>query len=148
MKILFYKDIPEDDLFENRLIRTINFEGKTVSTLLRFASEDDSKEIEHLLNKINNQGLTEFDVVKRSYVHNNTLLGLNDLSTSEKVFIVAYLADKYKFNIYLLNDITSLTETTINLFLHEFIDSDYVNIAVKSKMSLYTFNSRVDRLKV
>lgn len=89
---------------------------------------EDAEPLADLLNKINNQGIYDINIHKYTYMHLGKKLWFDDLSTAEKVFLLAYAANKLKRTIYFNYDIKSLTKTTLKLFIKTFYSSPYVNV--------------------
>ena len=128
MNIILDKDIPDKALIECRVLTGISFGDRTVLKLMDSIKEVDERVILKLLNSINNQNIQSIDVRTYSYVHRNEKLVFSDLAKSEKLFLAAFATNYSKIEIYFCNELQSLTQRTLRLFLRTFKSSKYVNI--------------------
>lgn len=132
MNIVLYNEVPEQIIINNRLFNKISFANRSVMQMLNKIRDVDSKEILDMLNSINNQGLTDIDIRTYSYKRGDIELAFCDLSSAERLFLIAFAADRSKTEIYVDGEVQSLTMKTLRLFMDLFKDSKYVNIACNS----------------
>ncbi len=124
-------------------IRKIDFTLTRVKQLLTDVEGIDSNEVVSLLNEINDQNIQSMNLEKMEYIHRDQKLGFDKLSRAERVFLIAYIADKKKKNIYLHTDITQLTKKTLKLFFKKFYNSEYVNVVYDSALSDAFYNAMI-----
>ncbi len=105
----------------------------------------DPNEVVSLLNEINDQNIQSMNLEKMEYIHRDQKLGFDKLSRAEGVFLIAYIADKKKKNIYLHTDITQLTKKTLKLFFKKFYNSQYVNVVYDSTLSDAFYNAMIKK---
>ena len=86
------------------------------------------QELVTLLNKINNQGILEFNSSNRTYTNKAGVLPYGALCSAERLFVAAYFATVNKVNICITDFIKCLTKDALELFLNTFKSSDYVDI--------------------
>lgn len=126
---------PSTLVFDNGYIKEIYFADDKVIQIINKVGNTDKNELLDLLNSINNQGLQDIDIEKMRYKTQNKWLGFSCLSSAERIFLIAYLADKSAVKIYLHDDMTSLTKTSLRKFIKAFHNSEYVNIVYSSNIS-------------
>lgn len=132
INIFLYNEVPEQIIINNRLFNKISFANRSVMQMLNKIRDVDSKEILNILNSINNQGLTDIDIRTYSYKRGDIELAFCDLSSAERLFLIAFAADRSKTEIYVDGEVQSLTMKTLRLFMDLFKYSKYVNIACNS----------------
>lgn len=84
--------------------------------------------IQDTLNLINNQGIHNLDIVRRSYQIKDKQLYFSDLASSERLFLVAEAADISKTATIFIGEVGELTDKTLTKFFVRFSRSEYVNI--------------------
>lgn len=102
-----------------------------VQHILSKLSEESIGQLNNLLvenlNCIASQGIQRFNLRKRYYVKDDEVLPYSYLSSAERVFAVATVADYCKHPVYLSHDFWSLTLGTREKFRLLFGASEYVN---------------------
>lgn len=83
------------------------------------------------LNLINNQGITKIDLDAGYYYIGKNKYALSELSNSEKVFLIAILANLTDMHVAFYNCISSLTSTTFQMFIKVCKDNDLVSLVFK-----------------
>lgn len=132
MNIFLYNEVPEQIIINDRLFNKISFANRSVMQMLNKIRDVDSKEILDMLNSINNQGLTDIDIRTYSYKRGDIELAFCDLSSAERLFLIAFDADRSQTEICVDGEVQSLTMKTLRLFMDLFKDSKYVNIDCNS----------------
>lgn len=135
MQIKAIQDYDKKLKYQKNYIKRIDFADNTITKLLDYTEEIDNDKLLKIINSINNQNIQSIDLKTFSYVNRNEKIGFSKLSKAERVFLVAYMADLKKKEIYLHTDITQLTKKTLKLFIKTFANSSYVNIVYNSKTS-------------
>lgn len=88
-------------------------------------------EIVNVLNKINNQGVTSFNLVKGTYVMDDKIeLGFSNLSSGEILFLAAFAADRCKVHVFVNHYVQQLTRLSCALFFNMFGKSDFVDLVL------------------
>lgn len=129
MEIKLIDNIPQDIIMNNRFIRWINFANKTVVRLIDSLRDCPKEKILNVLNSINKQNIQDISIERRVYTHRGKEISFEEMANSEKLFLLAFAADYSKTKIYFCNEIESLTETVLKIFIDTFRYSQYVNIA-------------------
>ena len=132
MNIVLYNEVPEQIIINNRLFNKISFANDCIMHILDKIRDIDSKEILNMWNSINNQGLTDIDIKTYSYKRGDRKLTFSNLSNAERLFLIAFAADRSQTEIYVDGEVQSLTMKTLRLFMNLFGNSKYVNIACNS----------------
>lgn len=128
--LLDYKKELKQDRGKYLVFRTIDTRGINFVELVNRAKNlDVNTDICHALNSIGNQGIESIDVNVGYYYLKGQRLPISELANSEKVFLVACLAEKSKTSIVIADCITSLTHETFLKFLKAYGKSEYVNLA-------------------
>lgn len=96
------------------------------------------------LNAVNNQGITDIDLVIRTYRKSSITLPIYKLSTGERVFLVASIASFLGIDIYYGRVMEQLSKPVVDRFLITFKDSDHIII----HDSVGYFKAREERLHV
>lgn len=80
------------------------------------------------LNAVNNQGITDIDLVTRTYKKGSVTLPIYKLSTGERIFLVASIATYLSTSVFYGRVMDQLSKPVIDRFLETFSDSNYVII--------------------
>lgn len=146
MKVINQFKIPKKHIYEGRLINEVifsdTFEGDLIDSF-----EGDLKELVDALNMINNQGIEKIDTQTYSYYRNGQRLKFSNFATSEKLFLIAYVANKNKEVIYLFKGITQLTKKSMRTFIKLFGNSSYINIVSDDEAQELYYNHLIASYK-
>lgn len=107
--------------------------------LFKLIDKSRENEIVELLNKINNQGITKFNIESLTYERKGRTLSLHELSSGEWIFIVAWLANITKTNIALGVCVQHLGPNIMDTFLQLNHNNSYLTIFTGNKIELYHF---------
>ena len=117
-----------------------------VQELIQSYDSKDDRDIVDLLNKINDQGIIAVDSILFKFQVNGEILNLGEMSTAEKVFLIAYIATKKEKSVWFLDSVMNLEEDIFELFIVNFGQSQYVHILTRVELYKKSLERRV-RLK-
>lgn len=125
MKVINYSEVSSIATMKDISIPKINFRDNDIAALL-VKFEGNYIDIVNVLNNINNQGIEEL-LLPLYYKAKGKLLGIDCLSTAERVFLVSYLAIACNARIFLIQDLRGLERDTLKLFIKTFYKKDTNN---------------------
>jgi hypothetical protein len=128
MRILEKSCVSEDMVRAHQIVDNISFKDNKVGELTDKLDRSDNEPLLEILNAINNQGIQKIDVETYSYYNRGVKLKFDSFSTAEKVFFVAYAADRLGEDIYLWHDVTQLTKSVFKTFVRLFHNSGHITI--------------------
>lgn len=130
MKIIYERDFDENSISSELIFRRIDLLRSKEMKLFRGMGGKYDSELCEVLNSINNQGIEMIDTIRMYYKKDGEILSFDRLCKAERVFLIAFAAYKQNKTIWLMSDMTQLTDTTLKLFFKLFRDSN-VNIIVQ-----------------
>lgn len=125
------------------IMHRIDLLAADIQNLIQSYDTSNDNELVCLLNKINDQKITEVDSKIFRFKVLDTTFNLNEMSTAEKVFLVAYLAEKTRKTVWFLDSILNLEEDTFNMFISTFGFGKFVNILTRVELYKKSLEERL-----
>lgn len=110
----------------------------TAMYLYKKGCDTPSEGVVACLNSIRSQGITEVNMGGLTYTVNGVTLPLSAMSTAEKVFLWAYLADECKVPVWIYKYDTQLSTRVAKIFIERFRNSEYVHVAVEDDLTYFS----------
>lgn len=127
MFIKCIEDLTREDVKNNIYMPRISLSAEGLSDMM-YKATGQEEQIVCILNKIKSQGIEDIDLMKCTYRVNGNKVSIRYLSTAERLFFVASLADITRTSIIVQGEIGGLSERVLDLFFKEFSASEFVNI--------------------
>lgn len=107
---------------------TLRNTQKFLDTCAESMTDEILSELEEYLNTLDNQGVSQFDFCTYRYRYKDERLSFRDLSSGERIYMIAFLADRFKIPVYLQCEVSQLTAFNRYKFLKKFETSEYITI--------------------
>lgn len=120
----YFKEYNKDCVLLDR----VDFYNGVITDMLIRIGASHSEELCRALNSINNQGITEVNAMAGWYKIKDEIVPLASLSSGERIFFVAAMADILHRKVGFGYCIRQLTKTTFKKFGKLFKDTTYVMV--------------------
>lgn len=102
--------------------------NQQLEALFNVGANVDSKTLVMFLNAINNQGITDVNLVNRTYTKEGKVLSIYNMCTGERVFLAAAICAYTNRTLLLTRVVEQLSKDVLNTFLKVFAPYDCVAI--------------------
>lgn len=128
MKLYKFEDI---DALNDLWYVTSSITNWRLQSMISDLAEEDARKLNEIVlvnvNQIANQGIQSFNIADGFYVRQGKVLPLVNLSSAERIFAIATIADFCKQHVYFSADFWSLSLQSRTKFYDLFHTSEYVN---------------------